>query len=751
MSKNIEVRKGWCGPCHVRCGLLVQFENERAVGVRGDPENPVNRGATCERGRLILEHLHNPARLNYPLKRAGKRGEEKWKQITWEQAMDEIAAKLGKLRDRFGAETLAFSRGTYRTYGWAMKRFLNLFGSPNMTGANHICMCPSHTVEWSTYGSFARQDIGNADCIVVWGFQPSQSRIIPDWRDLRAAKKRGARIIVIDPRRTKEAELADLWLQVRPGTDVALMISWLKIIIEEDLYDKEFVEKWTVGFEQLERHLERYSFEELARTCWIPEDKILAAAKMYATTKPAAITWGLGIDLQGVNAMQAVRARCILRAITGNLDIAGGELLGIGGDEARVVSNQEMELNDAISPEQKMKQLGVEEYGLFGFPGWEMIAKASDKPNAYFRPPAADMTCCAHPRHVWQAITTGHPYSVKAFICQSNNPLVQAAETKTVYEALSSQNLELSVVMDYYKTPTAELADYLLPAAGTLERCDFPSYPKAMEPLYQRRDDYEFWRELGIRLGQAEYWPWETMKEVCDYRFAPLGITFSEALRRGGLKPAREYRKYESQGFGTPSGKVELFSSIFTRFGLKPIPVYREPIESPEGNPELAKEYPLILMATGKFMPFYHSELRQIQSAIRDHPDPVTDINPETARKLGVSDGDWIWIETLRGRIKQRARLTDEVHSAMVRVQHGWWFPDMPGAKPSLHGVWESNSNVLCPVDAEYCNVEVGGWPHTALLCKVYKQTDYVRQIAESLLYAKSQMMHFSSIEIVQL
>jgi thiosulfate reductase/polysulfide reductase chain A len=529
---------------------------------------------------------------------------------------------------------------------------------------------------------------------------------------------------VIDPRRTKEAELADLWLQVRPGTDVALMISWLKIIIEEDLYDKEFVEKWTVGFEQLERHLERYSFEELARTCWIPEDKILAAAKMYATTKPAAITWGLGIDLQGVNAMQAVRARCILRAITGNLDIAGGELLGIGGDEARVVSNQEMELNDAISPEQKMKQLGVEEYGLFGFPGWEMIAKASDKPNAYFRPPAADMTCCAHPRHVWQAITTGHPYSVKAFICQSNNPLVQAAETKTVYEALSSQNLELSVVMDYYKTPTAELADYLLPAAGTLERCDFPSYPKAMEPLYQRRDDYEFWRELGIRLGQAEYWPWETMKEVCDYRFAPLGITFSEALRRGGLKPAREYRKYESQGFGTPSGKVELFSSIFTRFGLKPIPVYREPIESPEGNPELAKEYPLILMATGKFMPFYHSELRQIQSAIRDHPDPVTDINPETARKLGVSDGDWIWIETLRGRIKQRARLTDEVHSAMVRVQHGWWFPDMPGAKPSLHGVWESNSNVLCPVDAEYCNAEVGGWPHTALLCKVYKQTD---------------------------
>jgi thiosulfate reductase/polysulfide reductase chain A len=724
MSKNIETRKGWCGPCHVRCGVLVQFEDGHAVGIKGDPENPLNRGALCERGKLMLEHLYNPARLNYPLKRAGQRGEGKWRQITWEQAMDEIAAKLGALRDQFGPETLAFSRGTYRTYGWAMKRFLNLFGSPNMTGANYICMCPSHTVEWSTYGSFARQDIDNASCIVVWGFQPSQSRIIPDWRDLRAARERGAKIIVVDPRRTEEAKLADLWLQVRPGTDVALMIGWLKIIMEENLYDKEFVEKWTFGFEQLQKHMVRYSLEELARISWVPEEKIVAAAKMYATTKPSAITWGLGIDLQGVNAVQAVRARCILRAITGNLDIPGGELLGVTGNEARVVSNQEMELNDVISSEQRKKQLGAEEYGLFGFPGWEMIKEASDKPGAYFRPPAADMTCCAHPRHVWQAIVTGQPYPVKAFICQSNNPLVQAADTKTVHEALSSRNLELSIVMDYYRTPTAELADYLLPAAGTLERSDFPSYPKAIEPLFQRRDDYQFWRELGIRLEQAEYWPWKTMEEVCDYRFAPLGITFSEALKRGGLPPAREYRKYESQGFGTPSGKVELFSSIFTRFGLKPIPVYREMVESPEGDPELAKEYPLILIATGKFMPFYHSELRQIPSAIGKNPDPITDIHPNTAMELGISNGDWIWIETPRGKIKQRARLTDEVHPAMLRVQHGWWFPDMPAAEPSLHGIWQSNSNVLCPIGAEYCNVEVGGCPHTALLCRVYKQTD---------------------------
>ncbi len=721
MSNNVEVRKGWCGPCHVRCGMLVEFENGRATKVQGDPANPLNRGALCGRGQLILEHLYHPARLNYPQKRSGRRGEGKWQPLSWDQAMDEIAEKLGGLRDRFGAETLVLSRGTYRTYGWAMKRFLNLFGSPNMTGPNAICMCPSHTVEWSTYGSFAMQDIGNSRCIVVWGFQPSESRIIPDWRDLLAARKHNAKIIVVDPRRTKEAEIADLWLQVRPGTDVALMLGWLKIIIDENLYDSEFVGKWTVGFEQLKKHLRQYSLDDLARITWVPKDKIVDAARMYAGTKPSTITWGLGIDLQGINAMQAVRARCILRAITGNIDVAGGELLGANSGDPRLISNVELELNDAISPGQKKKQLGAGEYGLFGFPGWDAIRAVTDKPGAYYRPPQSEMTCCAHPRHVWQAITIGKPYPVKAFISQSDNALVQAADTKTVYKALSSENLELSVAMDYYMTPTAELADYVLPAAGTLERSDFPAYPKAMKPLFERRDDYQFWRELGIRMGQEEYWPWKTVEDVCDYRYAPLGVTFSQALKQGGARPEARYRKYESQGFGTPSGKVEIFSSLFERFGLEPLPVYREPVESPEANPYLVENYPLILLATGKFMPFYHSELRQIPSAIRSHPGPLADIHPKTARELGISDGDWIWIETPRGRIKQKARLSDEVHPAMLRAQHGWWFPDEPAAEPSLHGIRESNSNVLCPVGPEYCNPEVGGWPHTALLCRAYK------------------------------
>jgi len=270
-------------------------------------------------------------------------------------------------------------------------------------------------------------------------------------------------------------------------------------------------------------------------------------------------------------------------------------------------------------------------------------------------------------------------------------------------------------------TPTAELADYVLPAACTLERSDFPNCPKAIESLYERRDDYQFWRELGIRVGQENYWPWKTAEEVCDYRLKPLDLTFEQLVKRGGLRPTKECRKYEREGFGTPSGKVEIYSSIFEKLGLDPLPSYKEPPESPMSDPDLAKDYPLIMIASGNFMPMYHSELRQISSAIKQRPDPLTDIHPQTAKSLGIADGDWVWIETLRGKIKQRARLSDEVHPSVVRVQHGWWFPETSGEAPSLHGLWESNANVLCPVDPEYCNVEIGGWPHSALLCRINK------------------------------
>lgn len=386
-----------------------------------------------------------------------------------------------------------------------------------------------------------------------------------------------------------------------------------------------------------------------------------------------------------------------------------------------------MELNEALPPEQRRKQLGGDKYRLFSYQGWELVSDAVGRvPQNYAKPPSAQMTAQANPRAIWEAVTEGKPYPVKAMIVVAGNPLMSLANTRLAYKAL--KRLELLVVMDYYVTPTAELADYVLPAASTLERDDISirgprvfACPKALEPLYERRSDYEFWRELGLRLNQEKYWPWKTAEEMCDYRLKPLKITFKELVDRYEVFAPPEYRKYEKYGFATPSGKVEIYSSIFEKLGYDPLPSYIEPPETYITAPKIARDYPLILNTGGRFLPMYHSELRQIRSAREAVPEPIIDIHTETAEKLNIANGDWVWVETLRGKNKQKARVSEEVHTQMVHVQHGWWFPEKPCEDPELHGLWESNANVLCPDDPEYCSKEIGGWPLTALLCKIYK------------------------------
>ena len=421
------------------------------------------------------------------------------------------------------------------------------------------------------------------------------------------------------------------------------------------------------------------------------------------------------------------RARSILRAITGNLDVKGGDLIGLSDPLGSVVSDVEMELNQMLPPEQRRKQLGSDGYKLMSYPGWERTSNAAGKmPPTYIKPPTAGMTAQANPRSVWQAVTEGKPYLVKGMIVLAGNPLLSLTSTDSVHTAL--KRLELLVVMDYYMTPTAELADYVLPAASTLERSDIATTgprvvacPKAMEPLYERRSDYEFWRELSLRLGQKDHWPWKTAEEVCDFRLKPLGVTFDELTEKYEIFAPHEDKQYEKYGFGTPSGKVELYSTIFEELGYDPLPNYIEPPETPVNAQNIASNYPLILNTGGRFMPMYHSELRQIQSAREANPDPTVDIHPETARRLGIANGDWVWVETQRGKIKQRARLTEQVHPKMIHAQHGWWFPEKPGEDPGLHGLCESNANVLCTDAPEYCSREIGAWPDTSLLCKIYK------------------------------
>jgi thiosulfate reductase/polysulfide reductase chain A len=722
-----EFRRTYCGLCHPRCGLKIEIDNGRAVKVTGDPDHPISRGRICDRGRLMIEHLYHPDRLNFPLKRKGERGSGQWERITWEKALGEVSEKLARLRDKHGPETLAFTHGTKRTYHWDGRRFYNIFGSPNMCGANNVCMCPTQAVEFTTYGGFVNGDLRQTRCVVVWGHAPSQSDPILMYPEILAAKKNGAKLIVVDPRRISEAEKADLWLRIRPGSDLALMLAWLRVIIEENLYDKEFVARWTVGFDELRTAVAGYTPQRAADLTWLPPQEIADSARMYATSKPAVITWGFGIDKQGVNATQAARARCLIRAITGNLDVPGGEILGWAEPIGRIIGDDTMEFNDALPAPQRAKQLGSDKYPFFGFPGWERNAEANRRvPPEYMHPPLADMTCVAHARVVFDAILTKKPYPVTAAISLASNPLLALPNTRHVYEALKA--LDLYVVAEYYFTPSAALADYVFPICSTVETTELwltPGFcvacPRGIDPLYERRNTYEFWRGLALRLGQSEHWPWETVEEVWDYRLASVGLTFNQLIEEKGVFGRPDYRRYEKFGFGTPSGKVELRSSTLEALDCDALPTYKEPPHSPLSKPEWNKQFPLVLITGSRFMPVYHSEQRHFDTVRKRWPDPLIALHPETASALDIGEGDWVDVVTPMGKIRMRLRLSDAVDPRMADAQHGWWFPEKPGTEPVLFGVFDSNANMLCPDDPEFCSPEIGSWPHTGLLCRIEK------------------------------
>jgi anaerobic selenocysteine-containing dehydrogenase len=720
-----EYRRSYCGLCHPRCGLLLEVESGQIVSVQGDPEHPVTKGVICERGRLMADHVHHPDRLNHPLKRKGEKGSGRWQKLTWEQALDEVAEKLDSLRANYGAETLAFTHGTKRTYHWDERRFFNLFGSPNVCGANNICMCPSNAVEYATYGGFSWGDARQTKCLVLWGQAPSGSSPTGLYPQILQAKKQGSVLIVVDPRRIPEAEKADIWLPIRPGTDTALMLGWLNVIIQEGLYDRDFVEKWTVGFEELKEAAAGFTPEKVAEITWLSPDKIKETARIYATTSPAAITWGFGIDKQGINATQAARARCCLRALTGNLDIPGGEPLGCADPVGRIRDEEQMELNEMLPPSQRAKQLGADRYPFFGFPGWEKNLEANRRlPREYMHPPNADRTSVAHTRDVFNAMLTGRPYPVKAAISVASNPIMALPDSLKTRDALKA--LDLYVVGEFFMTPSAALADYVFPICSTVETSELwltedfcVACPRGIDPLFERRNTYDFWRGLAIRLGQEEHWPWQTVDQAWDFMLSPLGMDFNKLLEQNGIFGRREYRNYEKYGFGTPSGKVELYSSIFQDLGNSPVPVYREVRELAGGDETNDEDFPLVLMTGSRFMPMYHSEQRQIEAARKKRPDPVVTLNPKTASSLGLNQDEWVWVETRYGSILMRLKLSDRIDFRMADADHGWWFPERGEPGRDLFGAFESNANVLCPDDPEVCSPEIGSWPHTGLPCRI--------------------------------
>jgi len=737
MSKE-EVKKAGCCFCIVSCGTLVHVRDNKVVQVTPDPDHRLSRGFSCERLKYAVKWLYHPDQLHHPLKRAGKRGEGKWRRISWEQAIGEIAEKLNALKASYGPQTLAVFEGTYRGQNiWARSRFCNLFQNPqNVFHPGVTCTLNCMATEQAVMGDSvaATPDIAHTSCLVLSGMRPHESSPRTLASIVRRRQKAPLKLIVIDPIVTRIARDADIHLQIRPGTDTALFLGWINVIIGENLYDKEFIDKWTSGFDKLAARAAEYPPERVAGITGIPAEQIIESARLYATTKPAALYRGLATDQLGPNSTPASQARNAVRAITGNIDIPGGDLIPSVGpiiDGRMFVRDAQLELTDRLPEAMKKLQLGQAKAPLMTWPGYALTNTPWQARHKVSQTTMHRLGCYLPAFH--EAVVNRNPYPVTAAITWGSNPLLWGPNVTRLYEALVSPNLELSVVQEYWMTPSAQLADYVLPAASWLERpmCatqeDFTDVvwggERAVAPLGERKDDYTFFRDLALATGQDKSdWPWETLEDVIAYRLKPLGITYEEFARTGYVLGAREYKKYEKAGFATASGKLELASTVLEKLGGDPLPGYEEPPESPVSTPDVAKEYPLILNTGGRFMPMFHSEHRQLGIGMRErHPDPLLTIHPDTARNLGIEEGDWVWIETRRGRIKQRASLNPGILPDVVNAEASWWFPEQPGEVPSLFGVFQSNANVLTPDGDEFCDPLTGGWPSRALLCKVYK------------------------------
>jgi len=682
---------------HGGCGILVHVENGKITKIEGDTDSPINRGTICAKGLAQIERLNHPDRLLYPMKRIGERGEGKWKPITWDEALDTIAGKIKETIERDGQRAISFAQGTPKGLElYLMIRLANVLNIPNISTPGNICHMPRETASNITCGFFPIPDYSGAPaCVIVWGsnlFQTNEEGIIGS--QLKRVIDQGAKLIVIDPRKTGIASTADLWLQPRPGTDLALALGLLRVMIDENLYEKTFVGNWTKGFSDLTDHLQQYSLDRVSEITWVPKKQIVKAAHLFSQTKPACIQWGNALE-HNRNSFQCSRALLILMAITGNLEAQGGNVNRPGPSIMR--PGDLVQIKKFPNKKEKMMSPEFRLATSMGFVPSQMIVKA---------------------------ILTGTPYPIRMMYIQGGNPLLSYANAKETFVAM--EKLDFLAVSEIFLTPTAQLADIVLPAATHFEFDDIGHFglphgfilarPKIVEPRGDCWSDSKILNELGKKLGFAQYF-WNDMGESLDEILKPAGMTYDDFKKIGFLKGNWNYKSYEKKGFHTSSGKVEIYSQQLNDWGVDPLPHYRELPESPYSTPELFKEYPLIF--TSAKDPFYfHSSNRNIPSLRKLSPEPIALIHPETASHLGIAEGDWVSIETKRGTIRQKAKLNSEIDPRVIILSFGWWFPERKDL--DLSGWRESNLNILTENGPPY-DPAIGSTPLRAVLCRVYK------------------------------
>ena len=688
-----------CGPTP-GCGIYAFSKNGRMTRVVGMAESPKNRGSLCPKAFASQEWLYSPQRLNTPLLRAGSRGEGKFKEITWDEAIGIIADKLTEQKKKFGAESLSILSPANRNYKSLFLRFLAVHGSPNH-GHSGICFQQRAFAFHYTLGCHPKTDTSKSDLIIYWGRQPIYSGpATSQARELIDAKKRGARIVAIKPSMEADAGMADIWIPLRPGTDAALALAMLYTVIRENLIDEDFVRDWCYGYDELRAHIKQYTPEWGERITGVPASQIVEVARLYAKTPAATIDLGNGVE-HAPSSNDAIRAISILIAITGHLDRPGCNLIPGRPD----VIQPRSERRPDLATQELIDKLVAPEFP----PAFQPFLEGPV--SAYYR--------------IFESVLTEKPYPIRTIISPGSQPLPSTRGTKYILEAL--KKIDFYVTVDVTRPAEMDYADIVLPVATPYES-DHPfelqedllmARSQVVEPMGDYKSTHEFILDLSVSMGYGNEF-WNGSVEDCEnYRLEPYKMTIDELrLHPTGITLEKNprhsvaYEKYET-AFAKksprlsgepylPQGKVALYNTSFEKEGFTPMPVWREPPESLTVTPELVTRYPLILTDyhTTKF--FTASWLRNVPLLREAQPYPTVHIHPETASARGIKDGDNVRVETPHGWLSVKAEIYPGIRPDTIMIQHGWWQGceelDLPDMSLTDGG---ANVNHLYSVDPE--------------------------------------------------
>lgn len=706
-------RKGLCGICPAGCWVEVGLSNGRLVGIRPDTSHSL--GTICRFGEYAPQIVYSEDRLKYPIRRVGPKGSYKFERITWDEAYDIIVDNLERIKKESGPETVAIYTGRgaqelslcdmFQPKGVGVSSASNVlfpFGSPNTTGVGALCYVSLHViapqVTMGRAGSSLFPDIENAEMAVVLGTNPATDSPPVDMYRLEAASKLGADIVVIDPRCTETVARTNArWIPIRPGTDGALALSLIEVIIDEEFYDEDFAENWCQGFDALKTYTQHFRPETVEPITGVPADTIRDLAHRIAKAKGACPLMYTGLEFSN-SGVQAARAIFTLFALAGQLDVPGGIVLTMLDSTFPINHDCNQD-----NPDLKMA-IGQDDFPIYSHYRGE-----------------------SHAAGLVKSVLQGEPYRTRALLIHGASLLTSWPQTSLWREMLG--NLDFLSCIDRQLTADAAYADIVLPATTMFENESYMVYgpifrlrERIVEPLGEARNDYLIMAELARRLGYGHLFP-QTEEEMIRQALQGSGYTLEDVKEAGGwvklATPLIEYKKWQKgtlrpdgkPGFNTPSGKFEIYSTILEEYGYEPLPKYTEPKEGTLGNPAPKEEFPLVFNSGARTRNYFCSQHHNIPGLMEDSPEPTVDINTHDAAARDIASGDLVKVLTPRGSVNFRARVSDDIMQGTIECAMGGGTPVGPKA-------WrEWNVNEL----TDLTNLDnISGFPvYKSLLCEV--------------------------------